>query len=98
MLVPSVIMIVSPFVQDVLTRPGDPKNSENIIAASIVFFFWTLCAAAVLSLVMGFLLEKWRHGAVQNRTRVVYYGLMIFFINCLIAFAGCAVGAAIPHS
>ncbi len=97
MLVPSVPMIVSPFIQDAQIRLRGQTDSEDRIGTSIVVFFLTLCASAVLSLIMGFLLEKWRHSVIESFSRAILYGLLIFFTDCFVAFTGCTVGAAIPH-
>ena len=97
MLVPSVPIIISPFLADAWGRSHDLKLSDDLIGTAIGMLLSTLCAALVFSLVISFLLEKWRHGTVESFSRAIYYGLLIFSANLFIAFAGCAVGAAIPH-
>ena len=49
---------------------------------------WAL--AAVLSFVLGFLMEKWRWGAVTELDRPLGNGFAILFVNVFITFAGCA--------
>ena len=49
-----------------------------------------LVVAAVLSLGLGFSLEKWRWGVVKEWERPLGYGLLILIVNGFIAFAGCA--------
>ena len=94
MLLPSVPIILAPVVADAQIRSRSLTMSDDIIGVSLGSLFWAFCISALLSLVMGLLLEKWRYGTIEYFARAVLYMLSIFGTNCLIAFAGCAVGSA----
>ena len=94
MLLPSVPIFLAPWIADAQSRLRHDRISDDIIGTAIEMLLWCLLASAVLSLVMGLLLEKWRQGTIESSARAVFYGLSILLTNCLISFAGCAVGAA----
>ena len=94
MLLPSVPMLLDPAIASAQIRSHGYTISDDIIGLEIGTLFWTFCISAALSLVMGLLMEKWRHGAIDYFARAVFYALSILLTNCLIAFAGCAVGVA----
>jgi hypothetical protein len=93
MLVPSVPMLAAPFIEDALVRVRNQTDSEERIGTSIEVFFVAVFLSAVLAEIMGFLLEKWLHGSSRIYSRAAGYGVLIFFIDCIIAFVGCAAGA-----
>ena len=95
LLTPSVPLLVAPFIEDALVRYRNQMNSEGRVGTSIEVFFVAVCVSAVLAEVMGFLLEKWLHESSRSASRAAAYGLLIFLTDCIIAFAGCAVGSAI---
>ena len=94
MLLPSVPILLSPWIGDALNTDHDPKHSDAIIGATIKVCLVWLCVSTALSFVLGLRLEKWRRGAIDYFPRAVFYALLILLTNCLIAFAGCAVGVA----
>ena len=93
MLVPSVPILAAPLIANALTRLPAEVASDEMIGTLTATFFSTLAISAVLSVVMGMHLEKWRHGGVQKISRAIGYGGEIFGFNLIIAFAGCATGA-----
>ena len=95
MLLPSVPLFLLSWIADAQSRLRHDRISDDIIRTAIEMLLWCLLASAVLSLVMGLLLEKWRHGAIESSARAVFYMLSIFLTNCLIAFAGCGVTASL---
>ena len=88
MLVPSVPILLTPSQIDTV---GGRGPSEAQISHLIGRGFIALAFAAALSCALGFLLEKWRRGSVENRFRAVGYGIAIFIVNCFVGFAGCNV-------
>lgn len=90
MLLPSVPMILTSEVVDAQVRYGY-KVSDETFEAEMQTLLLTFCISAVLSLVMGLLLEKWRHGAIQSFSRILGNAGSILFTNCFVAFGGCAV-------
>ena len=93
MLLPSVPIMAAPLVANALARLPAEIASEEMIGTLAATLFSALAVSAVLSVVMGLLLEKWRHGGERKISRVVGYGGEIFGFNLIIAFAGCATGA-----
>ncbi|MCX6980143.1 MAG: hypothetical protein NTV08_05240 [Verrucomicrobia bacterium] len=93
MLLPSVPMLVSPLIANADARSRGLPVGEAQIANAIATFFMNFWASAALSIILGFLLEKWRHGTIEKLGRPISYGVQILIINFVIAFAGCTVGA-----
>jgi hypothetical protein len=86
MLLPSVPILLTPSqIETVGSRGPSEAQISHLIGRGLI----TLAFAAALSCALGFLLEKWRHGSVENRFRAVGYGIAIFIVNCIVAFAGC---------
>ncbi len=85
LLLPSVMILVTP------TQIPSGEATEARIAKLVGTGLLNLAIAAVVSIVFGILLERWRRGSVEDGFRAFSYGLLIFFVNCLIGFTGCAV-------
>ena len=87
MLVPSVPMLLAPSqIETVGGRGPSEAQISHLIGRGLL----TLAFAAALSFALGFLLEKWRRGSVENGFRAVCFGVAIFILNCCVAFAGCS--------
>ena len=93
MLAPSVPMLLSPLIAE--ARPHLPPGiaSEEWIGLLGGTFLTCFLVSAVFSIILGLLLEKWRHGTIGKISRAISYGVQILAINFVIAFAGCTVGA-----
>ena len=87
LLLPSVPMLLMPSQTETV---GGSGPSEAQISRLIQKGLFALVGAAALSFALGLLLEKWRRGSAENGFRAVCFGVAIFFINCLLAFAGCS--------
>ena len=91
LLLPSVPMIFAPVIADAEVRSHGYVTSDDKIGAAIGSLVLTFCISTILSLVMGLLFEKWRHGTIGNFPRILGHAILILFANCFISFAGCAV-------
>ena len=88
LLLPSVPILVMPWIKNPWGRipTGDFSNDQFQIFDDIVYI--AIAVGAVMSLIMGFALEKWRHGALANLFRVIGYGWLIFAVNFSISICG----------
>ena len=91
MLLPSLPMMLAPIVADALVRSRHQMDNEDRIGTGLSVMLQAITISAVLSMVMGSWLEKWRHGAVESFPRTLGYVLLILFTNLLVGFVGCAV-------
>jgi len=88
-------MLLAPLAASTRQRLPYEVASEENIGIAIYTLLWSCNIAIVLSIFLGLLLEKWLYGESRVWLGAIVYGLSIFVVNCLAAFAGCAVGAAI---
>ena len=95
LLLPSVPMLIAPLIEDAQVHLRNQVDSEDRIGTVIVVFLLALSVSAVLSVIMGLLLEKWRYGAIKDNSRAIFCGFLILLVNCFISFTGCSVGSAI---
>ena len=93
LLLPSVPMLVSPLIANAAACLCGLGIGEAQISNALEKFIVSFAVSAVLSVIMGLLLEKWRHGAIEKHSRALSYGFQILVTNFFIAFAGCTVGA-----
>ena len=84
MLLPSVPMLVSPLIANADARSRGLPIGEAQIANAIATFLMSFWASAALSIILGFLLEKWRHGTIEKLGRAISYGVQILIINFVI--------------
>ena len=94
MLLPSVPMLFTP---SHIEPVGGGRVSEAQISHLLGRGLLTLAFVTALCGALGFLLEKWRHGSVENTAQAVAYGIAIFVVNCFVAFAGCAAFPLTSH-
>ena len=95
MLLPSVPIFLAPFVADAVMRFRTHRNGEDAIGMAILMLLFAFIISTVLSFILGFRLEKWRRGTTRSKSEAILASVLVLFTNCLIAFAGCAVGASL---
>lgn len=91
MLVPSVPIILAPMLAEARARFHHYASGEEEIGNELEMLLICIAISAVLSLVFGLLLERWRYGTVRDFSRASGYALTIFITDCVIAFAGCCI-------
>jgi len=81
-------MLLMPWIKNPWARipTGDASGDQAQILFDKVRLVFAV--ATVISQIVAFAFEKWRHGAVRNLFRVFWNGCIILAVNCLISFYG----------
>jgi len=90
LLTASLPMLFAPQIATAWSRAHD-LHGERTFGPMLGTLLLTFAITAVLSIVLGVQMEKWKRGSVERLPRVVVYSLNILFTACFIAGAGCAV-------